>query len=115
GELRRGTAQQWHELGAALARESVRRRRDRERSDELVRSAHHRDRDAPDPVVVLLVVDRVATLADLLDRAPPPGRTDDRVPRVWSKLQAVEDAVAPRRRERGEQRLTCPGRVQRHA
>src|SRR5439155_10101210 len=114
GELRGGAPQKRRDLATALAREAVRGRGDREGRDRRA-DRSDRDGDAAHAVVELLVVDRVTALANLVERAPQRRPVDQRARRVAAQLEAVEERVAPRGWQRGEQGLAGAGRVERDA
>src|SRR5206468_5562777 len=105
---------------APLAGEAARRCRYRERGDRAGRGvaasrAEYRDRHAADALVVLLVIDRVALVADLLE-GPPQGRPiHDRSCGVAAQIDALEQRVAARGGKVREQRLACARGVQRRA
>src|SRR5207302_1657359 len=116
-----GTACSWQnraELGAALPAESTRRRGDRERSDRrpggrfASRRAHDRDGHAAHALVVFLVVERVALLADLVERAPQDGPIDDRSSGVAAQVEALEQRIAANGGQVSEEGLSGPSGVE---
>ena len=113
-ELARRAADQRRELRAVLARHAAGRSRHRD-GRQWRADGSDRDCDAAHALVVLLVVDGVAALADLLQRAAQRLVVDDRVRRVGTEVEPVEERVTPRGGQRGEERLAGSGRVQRHA
>src|SRR3989442_1239476 len=72
---------------------------------------YHRHSDAAHPLVVLLVVERIALLAHIVERAAQHGAVDDGSCGVTAKVEPLEQGIAAGGGQVREERLSASGRV----